>query len=68
MKEENAEGYPMVQDCCRSYRVEEQPDGGVVITIDVDPRFAQLWRVKLSELRATDEEIAYQDRASNPAK
>ena len=50
--------YSLTQECVDSYRVNEQPAGGVEITITVPKRFADLWLVKLSELRTTAEEIA----------
>jgi hypothetical protein len=56
MEQENT--YSMVQECVSRYEVKEGPAGSVHIVIDVPPRFADLWRVKLSELRATDSEIA----------
>ncbi len=47
----------MVQECVDSYDVKAHDDGKITITIDVPRRFADLWLVKLSELRATDAEI-----------
>jgi hypothetical protein len=47
----------MVQECTDSYRVEEQDDGGVVVTIRIPKRFSELWMMKLSELRTTQSEI-----------
>lgn len=55
--------YSMTQECTDSYRVEERPKGGVEITISAPKRFADLWLVKLSELRATDAEIAEYEEA-----
>jgi hypothetical protein len=49
--------HSMVQECVDSYRVEREPDGGIRITIRAPKRFAELWLVKLSELRATPEEL-----------
>ncbi len=49
--------YRMVQECVDSYRVEERSDG-IDIHIKVPKRFADLWLTKLSELEATDDEIA----------
>ena len=48
----------MVQECVRRYSVARNADGGATILIDVPKRFAELWMVKLSELRASVEEIA----------
>jgi hypothetical protein len=53
----DTEGHSMVQECCDSYHVERHADGGAVITIEASRRFAHLWAVRLSELRATDEDI-----------
>lgn len=47
----------MVQECVDSYDVKSHGDGKITITIEVPRRFADLWLVKLSELRATDSEI-----------
>ena len=47
----------MVQECCDRYHLERTTDGGAVITIEASCRFADLWAAKLSELRATDEDI-----------
>ena len=47
----------MVDECHDSYRVEQRPDGGVDIRIEVPPRFATLWLVRLSELTTTMREI-----------
>lgn len=52
------DGYSLVQECTSSYAVQDRPDGGIEILIVVPARFAELWMVKLSELRATDEEIS----------
>lgn len=51
----------MVQECVDSYIVDERDDGSIKITIDVPKRFADLWLVKLSELRTQSEEIAEYD-------
>ncbi len=56
--EPGSAGYSMVQECCDYYRVERRPDSGVRIEIIVPARFALLWMAKLSDLRATDAEIA----------
>lgn len=47
----------MVQECVDSYDVKSHDDGKITITIEVPKRFADLWLVKLSELRTTDAEI-----------
>jgi hypothetical protein len=47
----------MVQECCDSYQLARQANGGAVITIQVPRRFVDLWAAKLSELRVTDNEI-----------
>ncbi|PSQ81232.1 MAG: hypothetical protein BRD46_02550 [Bacteroidetes bacterium QS_8_68_15] len=49
--------FSMVQECTDSYDARKQPDGSRDIRIKVPPRFADLWLVKLGELRATMEEI-----------
>ena len=51
------EQYSMVQECADSYMVEDQPDGGAVITIKVPKRFKLLWMVRLTDLRTTMSEI-----------
>lgn len=48
----------MVQECVDSYDVKSHSDGKITITIEVPKRFADLWLVKLSELRASDVEIS----------
>ncbi len=47
----------MVQECSVEYKAIGQPDGGIKIVIDIPKRFKNLWLVKLSELRTTEEEI-----------
>ncbi len=47
----------MVDECVESYRVEQRPDGGASIRIEIDPRFAALWMVRLSDLTTTMREI-----------
>jgi hypothetical protein len=47
----------MVQECTSSYNVKERTDGSLTITIDVPRRFAPLWLVKLSELKASSHEL-----------
>ena len=54
---ETAESYSMVQECVNSFASKERPDGGRDIQIEVPERFADLWLVKLGELRATMDEI-----------
>lgn len=49
--------YSMVQECTNHYEVHRQDDGSLELRISVPRRFANLWLVKLSELRATDAEI-----------
>ena len=51
-------GVKMTQECCSVFDIQHRPDGGVAIRIDADPRFATLWLLKLTDLRATDAEIA----------
>jgi len=50
--------YSLVQECTDGYRVDRQPDGRVQIHIVVPARFAELWLLKLSELRTNEREIA----------
>jgi hypothetical protein len=58
MKTDHAEkGVPMVQDFSESYRAETRDDGGLSIHIEVAPRYVKLWLAKLSDLRASDEDI-----------
>lgn len=47
----------MVQECVDLYDVKSHDNGSVTITIEVPTRFADLWLLKLAELRATDAEI-----------
>ena len=49
--------HSMVQECTDRYEVVERRGGGATILIEVSPRFRDLWLTKLSELRATEEEI-----------
>lgn len=59
--------YSMIQECVDSYRVTESSNGGVVISISVPKRFADLWLTKLSELRVSDAEIEdYQTTDPSP--
>jgi hypothetical protein len=48
----------MVQECAEAYEVRSRPDGSATIQIEVSRRFRDLWMTKLSDLRATDAEIA----------
>lgn len=48
----------MVQECVDSYRVEDLAGGAVRITIEIPARFRDLWLARLSELRASDSELA----------
>lgn len=48
----------MVQECTSSYVASEHPDGSLTITIEIPARFAELWLVKLSELKATSDDLA----------
>lgn len=48
----------MVQECTSSYVASERPDGGLTVTIEIPARFAELWLVKLSELKATTDDLA----------
>ena len=57
MNNHNEREVSMVQECVDSYDVESHDDGKITITIEVPKRFADLWLVKLSELRATNTEI-----------
>jgi hypothetical protein len=60
MNEQNPDDgavYSMIQECVDSYRFDRQADGGVIVTIHVAQRFADLWAKKLNELRTTESEI-----------
>ncbi|WP_166830873.1 hypothetical protein [Thalassoroseus pseudoceratinae] len=48
----------MVGECSSEYLVSEHSDGSITITIEVPKRFAELWLIKLTELKATHDEIA----------
>jgi hypothetical protein len=50
--------YSMVQECADRYEVRSRPDGSATIHIEVPRRFRDLWVTKLSDLRASDDEIA----------
>lgn len=59
----------MVQECVDKYYAQDREDGGVDIFISVPKRFHALWLIKLSELRATSEEIRqYEDTADNSSR
>jgi len=48
----------MVQECVSSYSVIDNLDGSIKITIDIPKKYKDLWMIKLSELVATDQELA----------
>jgi hypothetical protein len=48
----------MIQECVHSYDVQPHSDGRITVTIEIPKRFADLWLVKLSELKATHAEIS----------
>lgn len=59
----------MVQECVDEYYAEDRMDGGVEIRISVPKRFRALWLIKLSELRATAEEIReYENTPDNSTR
>lgn len=47
----------MIQECASSYVASEHSDGSLTITIEIPARFAELWLVKLSELKATEDDL-----------
>jgi hypothetical protein len=49
----------MVIECTSSYVASDHPDGSLTITIEVPSRFAELWLVKLSDLRATADDVTF---------
>jgi hypothetical protein len=51
------EEFSMVQEAIDSYAARELPDGRLEIQIIVPRRFADLWLVKLSELRVTEADL-----------
>ena len=51
------EKYSMVKECTDSYEVTDLSDGTAEIFIKVPKRFRDLWIVKLSDLKTTDDEI-----------
>jgi hypothetical protein len=54
---DESEGFPMVGEACDSYETRLLPDGRTEIRIVIPKRFADLWLVKLSELRGTLAEL-----------
>ncbi len=53
----NTEEISMVQECVSYYCVKTNADNSVTITIETPKRFADLWKIKLSDLRTTMAEI-----------
>jgi hypothetical protein len=53
----NDNTYSMIQECCERFVASRRPDGGLTITINVCPRFSNLWLVKLNGLETDDHEI-----------
>jgi hypothetical protein len=49
--------FSMVHEAVDSYEARQLPDGRTEIRIVIPPRFADLWLVKLSELRGTNAEL-----------
>ena len=47
----------MVQECVSKYFATEHPNGSLTITLEVPARFADLWLIKLSELKATADDL-----------
>jgi hypothetical protein len=54
---EAGEPFSMVQEACDSYEARVLPDGRTEVRIVIPPRFADLWLVKLSDLRGTLAEV-----------
>ena len=54
---ESEEPISMVQECVSQYYARKSPDGSVTITIRAPKRFANLWLVRLSNMRTTLREI-----------
>ncbi len=52
------EEFSMIQECTLSYTANAHPDGSVTVTIEIPSRFAELWLVKLSALKATAEDLS----------
>jgi hypothetical protein len=57
MTQKDPPRFLMVLECVDRYEVRQRPDGGAQIVIEVPQRFANLWKLKLSELRASGLEI-----------
>jgi hypothetical protein len=56
---DESESFSMVIEACDSYEARLLLDGRTEIRIVIPPRFADLWLIKLSELRGTlDDESA----------
>ncbi len=51
------EPFSMAQEACDSYEVRKLGDGRTEVRIVIPPRFADLWLVKLGELRGTIAEV-----------
>ncbi len=49
--------FSVIEECADRYRVIDEPDGSVTITIHVPRRFVVLVTVKLTELSVTEAEI-----------
>jgi hypothetical protein len=47
----------MVQECVDEYLVNDKSDGSIDIVIKISKRFKNLWLIKLSELRTSEQEI-----------
>ena len=54
---DDGELFSMVQEACDSYEARVLPDGRTEVRIVIPPRFADLWLVKLSDLRGTLAEV-----------
>ena len=54
---DDSESFSMVQEACDSYESRVLADARTEIRIVVPAQFADLWLVKLSELRATLAEV-----------
>jgi hypothetical protein len=53
----------MVVECVDRYHVSERSDGRTEINIVVPERFSNLWKVRLSELTTTKDQIDEFDKA-----
>ncbi len=51
------EPFSMAQEACDSFEVRPLADGRTEVRIVIPPQFADLWLVKLSELRGTVAEV-----------